>query len=180
MPAKYFFPFLLLVVIYSCKSSFYEVNKHNSNATIIKRGKIESVIFSKEADCFLCNFPGSGFTPTVEEINEAEKILKKDIKSASKPMYNQGDGYPIIHNNLNKYRRQYYGYINKDGEKILYVNFLWAKYTFIERLKGYHKDEGENWKSEREIVLDGGCNYWQIEINLTQKKLSNLHVNGVG
>lgn len=180
MPAKYFFLFLLLFVIYSCKSSFYEVNKLNSNATIIKRGKIESVIFSKEADCFLCNFPGSGFTPTVEEINEAEKILKKDIKSASKPMYNQEDGYPIIHNNLNNYRRQYYGYINKDGEKILYVNFLWAKYTFIERLKGYHKDEGENWKSEREIVLDGGSNYWQIEINLTQKKLSNLNTNGVG
>ena len=180
MPAKYFFLFLLLFVIYSCKSSFYEVNKLNSNATIIKSGKIESVFFSKEADCLLCNFPGSRFSPTLEEINEAEKILKKDIKSANNPMRNQGDGYPIIHKNLNNYRRQYYGYINKDGEKILYVNFLWAKYTFIERLKGYHKDEGENWKSEREIVLDGGSNYWQIEINLTQKKLANLHVNGVG
>lgn len=178
MEVKNYIVFCIILVISSCNSLYYQVEKLNSNATLIKAGKIESVIFSKEADCFLCNLGEKRLTPTLEEINEAEKILKKNIKTANNPKYNQGNGCPIIHNNLNNYRRQYYGYVDKEGNTIIYVNFSWAKYTILDRLKGYHKNESESWKFERVVVLDGCSNYWSIDINLTKQKLQNLYVNG--
>lgn len=142
-----YFIIVIIFFTYSCNKSFYNVGSINSNTTIIKRGNIESVIFSKDAHCFLCQIGVNRFTPTMKQINDAEEILIKNIRSANNPMYNQGNGCPIIHKNLKNYRRQYFGYIDNEGNKILYVNFLWAKYTIFDRLKGYHKDESENWKT---------------------------------
>lgn len=174
-------PFCIGIIIWftcSCKTSFYEVEKYNSNATIIKKGKIESVIFSKSAECFLCDLGLDRFSPTIEEINHAEEILARNIQTSNQPLNNQGDDCPIIHNHLKNYKRQYYGYVDNEGNKILYVNFIWAKYSIFDRLKGYHKDESENWKTERIIVLDGCSRYWNIDINLSQQKLQNLGING--
>ena len=64
------------------------------------------------------------------------------------------------------------------GHKILYVNFLWAKYSVLDRLKGYHTDDSESWKKDRVIVLDGCSYYWSLEINITEQKLQNMNVNG--
>lgn len=178
MTQKNFLVCLLIVLICSCNSLYYHAEIIDSNAEIIKKGKIESVIFSKDADCFLCNLGIARFTPTIQEINEAEEILIKNIKSANNPMYNQGDGCPIIPKNLKNYRRQYYGYIDNAGSKVIYVNFLWAKYSIFDRLKGYHKDDSEAWKKELVIVLDGCSYYWSIDINLTKQNLKNMKING--
>lgn len=167
-----------LLITYGCKSSFQNVERFNSGASIIKKGKIESVIFSKEADCFLCNLGVDRFSPSIEEINNGEEILAMHIKAANNPMYNQGNGCPIIHHNLKHYRRQYYGYIDNKGNKLLSVNLLWAQYSLLDRLKGYHKDDSDNWKRERIIILDGCTYYWAIDINLSQQKLQNLSING--
>jgi len=177
MKFKYYFINLITTITCSCKSSYYHVAKFNSNAEVVKRGKIESVIFSKDANCFLYDFGELRFTPSVDDINMAEYILQRNIQSAN-TMHNQGDGCPLIHKNLKNYRRQYYGYIDSEGNKILYVNFLWAKYSIFDRLKGYHKDDSHAWKSERVIVLDGCSNYWSIEINLSQQKLQHMYING--
>jgi len=178
MKLKNFIIYILILLNCSCNSLYYHIESLNSNVELIKKGKIESVIFSKDADCFLCNLGVSRFTPTIKEINEAEEILKKNIKSANDPMYNQGDGCPIIHKNLKNYRRQYYGYIDNMGHKILYVNFLWARHSVLDRLKGYHMDDSESWKNDRVIVLDGCSYYWSIDINITEQKLQNMSVNG--
>lgn len=170
--------FLSFWILTSCRTTFYEVEKHPNNTLITKRGKIESVIFSKDAVCLFCNLGVSRFTPTLEEINQAEIILQKNIKTANYPIYNQGDGCPFIHRNLKNYRRQYYGFKDSAGNQILFVNFLWARYTIFDRLKGYFKDESLEWKEEYVQVLDGCSHYWQININLSQQKLENLSING--
>ena len=177
-PKNFIIHLIIILLSCSCNSLYYHTESLNSNVELINKGKIESVIFSKDADCFLCNLGVSRFTPTIQEINEAEAILKKNIKSANNPAYNQGDGCPIIHKNLKNYRRQYYGYIDSGGNKILYVNFLWAKYSIFDRLKGHHEDDSEEWKEQRVTVLDGCSYYWSIEINLSQQKLQNIHING--
>ena len=169
---------IIILFSSSCKSYFNEIGSINSNAVIIKKDNIESVIFSKEADCFLCNLGENRFTPTLQEINEAEEILEKNIRFINNPMYDQGEGCPIIHKNLNNYRRQYYGFIDKAGNKVLYVNFMWARYSIFDWLKGNYKDRSEEWKTQRVMVLDGCSNYWSIEISLTEQKLQNLYING--
>lgn len=178
MKPKTLFIYLIILLNGSCNSLYYHVESLDSNVELIKKGKIESVIFSKDADCFLCNLGVSRFTPTLQEINEAEEILKKNIKSANDPMYNQGEECPIIHENLKNYRRQYYGYIDNKGHKILHVNFLWARYSVIDRLKGNYTDDSESWKKQRVIILDGCSHYWSIDINITAHTLHNMNVNG--
>ena len=171
---------MFILIITSCKATFQEDHKFGQTATIIKKGKIESVIFSKDADCFFCNLGVSRFTPTIQEINEAEEILKKNIKEANVPMYNQGDGCPIIHKNLKNYRRQYFGFVDLEGNKVLYVNFSWAKYSISDKMKGYPSpNEDTSWKEVRLIVHDGCSYHWEIEINLTKQILKNLSVNGL-
>jgi len=59
--------------------------------------------------------------------------------------------------------------MDSEGNKILYLNFLRAKYSIFDRLKGHHKDDSGEWKEQRVIVLDGFSYYWSIEINLSQQ-----------
>jgi hypothetical protein len=74
---------------------------------------------------------------------------------------------PIIHKNLKKYKRQYFGYINEKGEKILYINSLWKK-----------NEKETKWLQQIIMVSDGGSHYWNIEYNLETEELENLKVNG--
>lgn len=92
---------------------------------------------------------------------------------------NQVGNCPIIHKNLKSYRRQYFGYIDGSGNKIIYATFNWDRYSLLDRLRGTYKDESENWKKEREMVLDGCSFHWEIKINLDTKELFDLGVNGL-
>jgi hypothetical protein len=65
-------------------------------------------------------------TPTPEEIIYEENVLKDQIKGFNqKSLTNQGRGCPIIHRNLKRYKRQYFGYLNSEGEKIIWINLIW-------------------------------------------------------
>ena len=52
--------------------------------------------------------------------DKAEIILAKDLKSLNKQFGNQSST-PIIDKNLHKYKRQYFGYIDKNGNRILLI-----------------------------------------------------------
>lgn len=171
---------LLLVFFSSCKSAFQETSEYKKHSIIIKKGEIEGVIFRKDYDCFPCNIGNNRYTPVIEEVNLAEEIVAKNIKIINGPMYNQGDGCPIIHKNLKNYRRQYFGHIDRDGNKILFINFTWALFTIIDWLQGHEKDKSDSWKTEMTSVLDGCSYHWSIEVNLTKETLQNLMVNGQG
>lgn len=108
------------------------------------------------------------YTPEEEDVLLAEQLIKKGLTELNNSMINQGSGCPVIHRNLRKYVRQYVGYVNTAGEKVIWINFLWKSDTDMQALA-----------NEVSIVLDGCSHYWNIKVNLNQRMLYDLFVNGI-
>jgi|SRR5690606_36092126 len=105
------------------------------------------------------------FTPIKEEIFLAEEALQNQLKKINKNLPNQSQS-PVIHKNLNKYKRQYFGVYDEKGKKILLINCFWE-----ERPNDY-------WLQSEVQVDDGGSYYWQIKYSIDDNKLFDLIVNG--
>ena len=163
----------------SCSSTFKIVEQPTEYSTVIEKGRITGVIFKENGACFLCLQDKERFTPTIDDIQKTERILEQNLKEANKSRTNQVDNCPVIHKKLKSYRRQYFGYIDSSGKKIIYITFNWDRYSIFDRLRGYYKDESENWKKEKEMVLDGCSYHWEIKINLDTEEVFELGVNGV-
>lgn len=119
------------------------------------------------------------FTPTKDEILELEKELKKQIKHINKNKPNQGKHYgPIIHKRLKKYNRQYIGYINQQGQRIIIVNCIWNGFSLWESIRGWSKPD-DSWKTEWQTWFDGGSRYWNITYIMDKNEFVNFWVNGV-
>jgi hypothetical protein len=73
-----------------------------------------------------------------------------------------------IFSKYNGYYKQYIGYINDEGEKIILINFVSKKFI---------KKDNYN-LTEPIVVLDGGNNFWRVEVNLNTKRLLSVHING--
>jgi hypothetical protein len=174
--------FLLLFIffIFSCSSEFKVVEQPTEYSEIIKRRQIVGAKFSENGSCFMCLQNVKRFTPSLAEIKIAENILKKNIRKINAKKMNQGNGCPVIHRNLNIYRRQYFGYFNEKNERVIFVTFNKSKLTVIEKIKGFQIDESDNWKKEKENWFDGCSKHWEIKINLTTKELFDFGINGVG
>jgi len=116
------------------------------------------------------------FTPSSEDIFLTESILKEHAGNKQ----NKGDE-ECIFSNLKKYRRQYIGYFNDKGEKLIYVNCFpvnedWA----IQKAKEGNKILNiPRWYNSLFHVFDGGNRFWQIKLNLSTKKMFDFWVNGV-
>ncbi len=109
--------------------------------------------------------PGERFTPTKQDIDKAEVALNRDLKTLNRQNLNQ-TSTPVIHKKLRKYKRQYFGYIDKNGERILLINCFWDK------------ESERNWLNNRVVVLDGGSYYWNVKYNIDKDKLFDLQING--
>jgi hypothetical protein len=147
---------------------------------------VTGVIFKEDGECFMCLQDKERFTPTIDDIQKAERILKDNLEKANESRMNQVDNCPVIHKKLKSYRRQYFGYIDSSGDKIIYTTFNWDRESFPSRLlNGYNKvfgqyePERENWKKEKEMVFDGCSYHWEIKINLDTEQLFELGVNGI-
>lgn len=132
--------------------------------------KNKGVVFSKEYQYYLFDTL-KRFTPNIAEIRELEALLSKNIEEI-----NTSNFKPLIHKNLNTYKRQYIGLLNEKNEKIIYINLLW---------KGYksHTRDGkvkEPWKTEWFETSDGGSYYWNIKYHLTRKTFFDFRVNRPG
>ena len=139
--------------LYSSPSVHYQTDEFN--VSIFSENSVEI-------------FPGkSRFTPSKEEINLAEKSLSTQLKELNSEKLNQSDS-PVIDKNLRKYKRQYFGYIDKNGNKILFINCFWKR----------EKEESLLWLKERIRVLDGGSYFWNVKFNITKNILFDLDVNG--
>lgn len=106
------------------------------------------------------------YSPTIQDINDAELILKKEIND----MVRKKKG-KIKSQTLKSYTRQYVGYINNKGDTIIYINLYLTR--------NIDKNKKSKFKEELQLVLDGGDDYWQICVNLNQKQLFDLHINGI-
>ena len=174
------FILLFTFFLFSCSSEFKVIEKPTEYSEIIKRRQIVGAKFSENGDCFMRLQNVKRFTPNLEEIKNAENILRKNIRKTNSKKINQGDGCPIIHNNLNLFRRQYWGYYNEKNEKVIYVTFNKNKLRLKDKIKGFQRDESDRWKKERESWEDGCSNHWEIKIYLTTKELFEFGVNGSG
>lgn len=103
-----------------------------------------------------------------DEIKMAEDILKNKLAAFDAEKINQSAGCPDINRKLRKYCRQYFGFINTKGEKVVWINMFW------------NRDFNDKAKYELISVNDGCSYYWNIEVNITTQTLSNLKVNGKG
>lgn len=113
------------------------------------------------------------FTPSEMEIQNVEAQLKNEIKSLNRNYRNQN---PRIDNNLKFYVRQYVGYVNENGEKVIHINFLPKTYSEI----GMDNVERKVWKERWIEMEDGGSSYWQIKYSLKTKSFFDFFVNGNG
>ena len=110
------------------------------------------------------------FTPSEDDISATESALQSQLKAFNKklPKINLVGG-PDVYKNLKKYSRQYFGFVNERGEKIIFINSIWNEIL--------SKDESEL-TTEFFQVFDGGNRFWQAKINITTHKLFNFCVNG--
>jgi hypothetical protein len=149
--------YIVILFLSSCFIHAQNVAEH------FKTKQFEVAIFPESSDEIM---QGKRFTPTKEEIIKAENALKSKLKEVNRNFENQYNS-PIIHKNLKKYKRQYFGFINNKGEKVLYINSLWKK-----------NEKETKWLQQIIMVSDGGSYYWNIEYNLDNDELMNLSVNG--
>lgn len=98
----------------------------------------------------------------------AEQILDKNLKALNEKKINQSQGCPNIKRKLCKYYRQYFGFQNASGERIIWINLFWDKSLI------------KQGQSELIMVNDGCSYYWNVEVNLTKGTLNNLYINGKG
>lgn len=170
----------LTITLFGCSSAFRLIEKPTDYSIIVAKGKTYGTVFLENASCLYCEQFDTKFSPTVEDISLAEDILKSKIKTINADRLNQGQGCPVIHKNLNKYRRQYVGHIDTNGDKIIHVNFDWNRYSTLDNIRGIYKSESDSWKKEWKVVFDGCSYYWGVKINLDNEKLFDLSVNGFG
>lgn len=172
---------ILTLSLLSCNTTIETLQTSDPNKIAVKSNKFRGTIFKNI-------YPGdklfvqpsdtiNRFTPTKAEIELAESILKTQIESLNRPHINQFEKRQYIDKHLNKYFRQYIGFINKHGDSIIHINFHWDRFTLTDRIKGYWDDKLK-YTSDFSIVFDGGSRYWNVNVNLTSKKLFGLSVNG--
>ena len=106
------------------------------------------------------------FTPIKKDVDDAEESLLQQLPELNNDHMNQDDS-PVIEKNLKKYRRQYFGYIDNNGKKILFINAFWKK-----------EKEYDNWLQESINVLGGNSFFWNVKFNTETGELFDLTVNG--
>ncbi|MEJ5964322.1 hypothetical protein [Pedobacter immunditicola] len=112
------------------------------------------------------SWDSTGFTPTIEEIFNAERIFRHclEVKRIG------SDGMEIEQRRIqhpSKYYRQYFGHYNPKGEKIIFMNCLINSFT------------SGDWKQREIMVRDGGNNYFSIKINIESQDCSSFIVNTI-
>lgn len=156
------FSLLLTVLLLTIFHGFGQPNTNKIEAEHYKTKKFDVTIFPAN---YIDMIPGERFTPTKQDIDKAEVALNRDLKTLNRQNLNQ-TSTPVIHKKLRKYKRQYFGYIDKNGERILLINCFWDK------------ESERNWINNRVVVLDGGSYYWNVKYNIDKDKLFDLQING--
>lgn len=118
-------------------------------------------------------------TITDEETQQIDSILKICIAA------NNNGGKPYIHGihiGNNNYRHQLIPFIDKRGEKLVWVNSVCWEVNYpaetIRRGKNKVVIPEVSWRKDLIVTHDGGNCYWRVVVNLSSKTYTNLSVNG--
>jgi hypothetical protein len=151
----------LIVCIILCVYAF------SQESTLIKGKGYKGYAFNKDHFVFMSiENQKERYTPIKEDIIHAEKIINDSINSIFRNI--KINKHLLYRNVRRKYKRQYVGFLTKDGDIIVWINFLRGK-------------EYDNNKLSKDIiqVFDGGENYWSIFVNLTKNTLYGMRINGI-
>ncbi|MGD1843170.1 MAG: hypothetical protein ACFB0B_20080 [Thermonemataceae bacterium] len=155
-----------LIMLISCSIFIYSAIAQDDNASLhLKTPYFEGVILEAKCAAYTVKEPLKRFTPTKEEVMLLEKSLREQIREINKQHPRQNARSGFIEDRLPEYKRQYIGYVNAEGEKVIYVN------CFTDEIK--EKDF-----CEELIVMDGGSAYWQIHFNVKKNEFFKFSVNG--
>lgn len=138
------------------------------NTVSVKEKEYEGYIFDKGCSIlFSIENQKDRYTPTIEDVRCAERLLNDNITYLKEHQSEKNKGYPVIYKKLKKYKRQYVGYLNQDGDIVIWIFFM--------------KDYQDSCRLSKDIIVmsDGGSNYWSIIVNLTKKTLYDMKINGV-
>lgn len=123
------------MVTISCKIGYTLQETKNLVLIGIKANKFRGTIFKGKYPfeyLFVSDIDSNQrFTPIKEEIASAEGLLKEQIKCLNQRLINQIGNCPVIHRNLNNYFRQYVGFYNSEGNKLIHINFYWDNYIEV-------------------------------------------------
>ena len=138
---------------------FEEINGSNYHGYLFNE--------SWDVDFIIDNQDGR-YTPTEEDVAEAERLIQKRIAYINRDHVNQEGDCPVIDEHMRKYERQYVGFTDITGCHIGWGNFVW--------------DDNAAERLQRDIVLtEGGCgHYWHIKVNISTGKVYGLEVNQSG
>jgi hypothetical protein len=146
-------------------------NISSQEAISVKGKGYDGYIFDKEHFVWLSiENQKERYTPTKEDIVQVEKLLKDSMNYILKnQLHSHYYKPPINKRTLKKYRRQYVGFLTKDNNVVIWINFAIN-----------NKEIGDNEFFKDIIsVYDGGSDYWSIFVNLTKKELFGMEINGI-
>ena len=104
------------------------------------------------------------YTPTIEDIQTAEEVLKACITKES-----SGTANPFFGRKYEDYTMQFFGGELEGGDKVLWVNcFCMAESVILKK-----------WKTDIVFVADGGNCFFNVKISLKNKQYYGLLVNGM-
>ncbi|WP_460556851.1 hypothetical protein [Hymenobacter daeguensis] len=167
------------------KPSIQAAKTKNQTLIGVKGPNFKGTIFTKKYPFQLLFVPGIDsieiFTPSLEEVEIAENLLRQQLKTINKLRTNQQAANPVLHRNLPKYFRQYVGFTDNNGDRIIHINFHWNRYNIIDRINNYiyFNDSRIDYESDYSAPMHGGSYYWHVNANLTKHVLTDLVVNGI-
>jgi|SRR5690606_10780589 len=141
----------------------FSMGESQTVAEHYKTENFDVAIFPKEYNLFGIE---KRFTPTKEEVLLAEKALQTQLKEINKNLPNQSSS-PVIHRNLIKYKRQYFGIFGENSERILFINAFWDDTLSL-----------SYWLNSEISVDDGGSYFWNIKYLINENLLFDLMING--
>lgn len=140
------------------------IDKDTTVAKYVLTSSYEAAIFP---DTYKLKGISNRFTPSRVDVEKAEKLLSRDLGKLNTDHTNQDPLRPI-HRRLLSYKKQYFGYINQDGEKILLVN------AFIKTNPAAASGE---WLNKMIYNPIGGTDFWQVSYNVDTNLLFDFMIS---
>lgn len=114
---------------------------------------------------------GHPFRTVIQEGKVIVPLSQSEIQLADSLLYRRIDQYnqnadKAFLIDLSKYKRQYFPSVDIKGQKKVELNCFCIVH------------DTDEWKHERVEVKDGGICYFNLTIDLTNRKISSFYVNG--
>ncbi|MBB6613151.1 hypothetical protein H7F15_19080 [Pontibacter sp. Tf4] len=186
--------FVLLLIVLVCLASCSKTETHQINGVeyavtpvdsssnyLVESPSFSGVIFDKQkrphTDVFTLRMlvrptqeeKVTAFTPSLEEVIEAEKILKRCVE-VDKIGADSMEIWEGAIRELPLYRRQYFGAINGKGQKLIWINCFSKKTDFMRF----------DWRTKVVSVDDGGDWFFNIVTNIDTHECYGFFRNSIG